>query len=223
MKQVVWTQNYAVNSIVANAQKRLGLVGLLDILQDVAWVHAEHLGHGYEATIEAGALWILSRQKLLMTAWPDWGDELVVRTWVRPIKGPLIHRDYEILVGDAKVGESAASWLTLDATTRRPIRPTLAAASLDFRSDAALALTPEKLAVRRNLAEVARFPVRNSDLDVNGHVNNTRYAQWILELGAHRSAADLAHSRIRSEFPRRGSSRRRRGDRGRRARGAVRR
>ena len=44
-----------------------------------------------------------------------------------------------------------------------------------------LAFTPEKIAVSDGLAEVARFSVRNSDLDVNGHVNNTRYAQWILD------------------------------------------
>jgi acyl-ACP thioesterase len=181
MKQVVWTQSYAVNSIVANAQKRLGLVGLLNILQDVAWAHADHLGHGYEATMEAGALWILSRQSLVMTAWPNWGEQLLVRTWVRPIKGPLIHRDYEMLVGDRKVGEGVASWLTLDVNTRRPIRPTVAAASLDFRSEGALAITPEKIAVRQDLAETARFSVRNSDQDVNRHVNNTRYAQWILD------------------------------------------
>jgi acyl-ACP thioesterase len=181
MKQVVWTQGYAVNSIVANAQKRLGLVGLLNILQDVAWAHADHLGHGYEATMEAGAIWILSRQKLVIAAWPNWGDVLLVRTWVRPIRGPLIHRDYEMLVGDRKVGECTASWLTLDVKTRRPIRPAVAAASLDFRLEGALALTPEKIAVRPGLAETARFPVRNSDLDVNGHVNNTRYAQWILD------------------------------------------
>ena len=190
MKQVVWTQSYAVNSLVANAQKRLGLVGLLNILQDVAWAHADHLGHGYEATMEMGALWILSRQKLVMTAWPNWGDQLLVRTWVRPIKGPLIHRDYEMRVADRKVGECTASWLTLDVKTRRPIRPAVAAGSLDFRLDGALAFTPEKIAVRQGLAETARFSVRNSDLDVNGHVNNTRYAQWILDstpLEAHRT------------------------------------
>ena len=181
MKQVVWTQSYAVNSIVANAQKRLGLVGLLNILQDVAWVHAEHLGHGYEATMEAGAAWILSRQKLVMSAWPNWGDELCVRTWVRPTKGPLVHRDYEVLVGDRKLGECVASWLTLDVRTRRPIRSGVAGASLDFRLDSVLAFTPEKIALRQNLAETTRFSVRNSDLDVNGHVNNTRYAQWILD------------------------------------------
>ena len=61
---------------------------------------------------------------------------------------------------------------------------------LDFRLDGALAFTPEKIAVRQGLAETARFSVRNSDLDVNGHVNNTRYAQWILDstpLEAHRT------------------------------------
>jgi acyl-ACP thioesterase len=178
--QDVWSRSYAVNSIVANAQKRLGLVGLLGVLQDVAWTHAERLGHGYDATIDHGAIWILSRQKLVMADWPIWGDRLTVRTWVRPIKGPLIHRDFEMRVGGREVGQCAASWLTLDARTRRPVRPAAAAQWL-CRQDGALAFTPEKIALRQDLAETARFAVRNSDLDVNGHVNNTRYAQWILD------------------------------------------
>jgi len=190
MTRVIWTQAYPVNAIVVNAQKRLGLVGLLNILQDAAWAHADHLGHGYETTLAAGSLWILSRQKLAMADWPEWRDEVVVRTWVRPIKGPLVQRDYEVLVGDRKIGECAASWLTLDAKTRRPARPALAGAERQWRLDDALAFTPEKIAPREGLAEAARFAVRNSDLDLNGHVNNTRYAQWILDsipLEAHRA------------------------------------
>jgi len=179
--QTIWTQRYVVNSIVVNAEKRLGLVGLLSILQDAAWIHADHLGHGYEATLEAGALWILSRQTLTIDEWPAWRDELTVRTWVRPIRGPLIHRDYEFLVGARKIGEGVAAWLTLDATTRRPVRPALAGAGLQWRSEGALAVAPEKIAVRDGLAEAARFSARNSDLDLNGHVNNIRYAQWILD------------------------------------------
>jgi len=38
-----------------------------------------------------------------------------------------------------------------------------------------------QIAPRQDLAELARFAARNSDLDLNGHVNNTRYAQWILD------------------------------------------
>ena len=192
MKQDVWIQSYAVNTLVVDARKRLGLVGLLSILQDVAWIHADHLGHGYEAMMDVGAIWILSRQRLVMADWPVWGDELAVRTWVRPIKGPLIHRDYEMLIGDRKVGEGAASWLTVDVKTRRPVRPAVAGAQLACRPDGALAFTPEKIAPRQDLAELARFAVRNSDLDLNGHVNNTRYAQWILD-----SAPPEAHRTCR--------------------------
>jgi acyl-ACP thioesterase len=197
MTQVIWTQNYAVNTIVVNAQKRLGLVGLLGILQDVAWAHADHLGHGYEATMDEGAIWILSRQKLVVADWPVWRDQLKVRTWVRPVRGPLVHRDYEILVGERKVGECAAAWLTLDVRTRRPVRPALAGAPLPCRQDYALAFTPEKIALRQDLAEAARFRVRNSDLDMNGHVNNTRYAQWILDSAS--PEADRARRVVRYE------------------------
>ena len=181
MKQTVWSQRYAVNTLVVNAQKRLGLVGLLAILQDVAWAHADHLGHGYEATMDRGGIWILSRQKLVMADWPIWRDELLVRTWVRSPRGPLVHRDYEMLIGDRKVGECTAGWLTLDVKTRKPVRPAPAETPWQCRADGALATTPEKIAVRQDLAEAARFSVRNSDLDLNGHVNNTRYAQWILD------------------------------------------
>lgn len=189
MTQTVWTQSYPVNTLVVNADKRLSLVGLLGLLQDVAWLHADHLGHGYEATIAAGGLWILSRQTLVMTDWPVWRDDVAIRTWVRPVRGPLVNRDYEILVGDRKIGECTASWLTMDARTRRPARPVLAGAPLAWRAEGALALHPEKIALREDLVEAARFSARASDLDLNGHVNNTRYAQWILDSAPIETAA----------------------------------
>ena len=181
MKQAIWTQTYDVNTIVLNHQKRLGLFGLLNILQDAAWIHAKHLGHGYEEMIQRGTIWVLTRQKLVMTDWPVWGDAVAIRTWVRPITGALAHRDYEILVGDRKLGECTANWLTLDYRTRRPQKLNLAENQMEWRTDGVLRIEPEKIAPRTGLEAMATFQVRNSDLDVNGHVNNTRYAQWILD------------------------------------------
>jgi acyl-ACP thioesterase len=180
-KRAVWTQNYDVNTIVLNHRKRLGLVGLLSLLQDTAWVHARHLGHGFDAMIERGTIWVLTRQKLAMSAWPGWGDSIAIRTWLRPIAGALAYRDYEIVSGGRIVGECTACWLTLDAETRRPLRLNLTDTGVACRSDGGLAIEPGKIAPRQGMDEAARFEVRNSDLDVNGHVNNTRYAQWILD------------------------------------------
>jgi acyl-ACP thioesterase len=67
-----------VNSFLVNPQKRLGLYGLLNLLQDTAWIHATHLGHGYDNMLLEETAWVLTRQKVRMTEWPKWGDEIQI-------------------------------------------------------------------------------------------------------------------------------------------------
>ncbi|WPU64123.1 acyl-[acyl-carrier-protein] thioesterase [Peredibacter starrii] len=180
MKETIWTQTYNVNTFLVNPQKKLGLYGLLNLLQDTAWIHATHLGHGYEAMIQEQTAWVLTRQKLSMNRWPKWGDDIELRTWVRPINGIFAVRDFEILDQGEKFGECTTQWLILDLKTRKP-----AAVGLQdqgqFRMDAPPFLEAGKIHLKNDLKEMAQFQVRNSDLDLNGHVNNTRYAQWILD------------------------------------------
>lgn len=179
MPQAIWTQSYDVNTIVLNAHRQLGLVGLLNILQDAAWQHACHLGHGYDDMLDRRVIWVLIRQKLEMTYWPVWGERLEVRTWVRPITGPLALRDYQMMVGDRLCGQATACWLTMDIASRRPTRLALSPDELACRESGVLTLEPARIAVRDDCPAIATFRVRNSDLDLNGHVNNTRYAQWM--------------------------------------------
>jgi len=181
MTPTIWTQTYDVNTIVLDDQKRLGLLGLLNILQDAACIHAGHSGWGYEDLIRRGTIWVLARQKLVMSDWPVWGDRVAIRTWGRPTAGPLALREFEIVVGDRKLGECTTSWLILDLQTRRPTKLDRAAFDRQCRTDGFLTIEAKKIAVPSGLKPAAEFQVRNSDLDVNGHVNNTRYAQWILD------------------------------------------
>jgi len=187
---VIWAERYNVNTLVVNPQKRLGLVGLLKILQDVAWIHGGHLGHGFDAMLSRGWIWVLARQKLVMGNWPEWGEAIDVRTWVRPVNGPLVLRDYEIRAGERKVGESTASWLVIDARTRRPVKLAMGQSAFATRGEGGLDLNPTKIAVTDGLRPLGQFKVQSSDLDVNGHVNNVRYAQWMLDAApasAHRT------------------------------------
>jgi medium-chain acyl-[acyl-carrier-protein] hydrolase len=193
MTKTVWMESYAVNSMVLNPQKRLGLFGLLSLLQDAAWLHADHLGYGYAQMLADGTLWILTRQKLVMSDWPVWGDVLTVRTWARPAMGARAPRDFEILIGERKIGESTTQWLILDATTRRPVRINPTTHNIKSRQEGLLSLEPAKIPLRDDLEPAATFRVRNSDLDVNGHVGNTRYALWVLDS---LSPAELTDNRI---------------------------
>lgn len=182
MKQAIWTQTYPINSLVLNAQKRLGLYGLLNILQDVAWIHAQHLGHGFDDMKERRTLWVLTRSRVVMDDWPVWGDEIVLSTWIRPLSGLLANRDYRVERNGRVLCQGTSSWLTMDWDTRKPAKLDAAKNPMECRADGGvLDIEPPRIAAADGLATLARFLVRNSDLDVNGHVNNTRYAQWVLD------------------------------------------
>lgn len=181
MKQAIWSQNYNINTFMVTPQKRLGLYGLLNLIQDSAWIHATHLGHGYEEMMKDHTAWILTRQKLEMDKWPRWGDDLKVITWIRPITNIIAIRDFEFHLNGQKIGRCSTQWLILDLRTRKPAEKLLALTPDEFRQDYTCGIDAGKISIHNSLSELAEFHVRNSDLDLNGHVNNTKYAQWILD------------------------------------------
>jgi acyl-ACP thioesterase len=181
MTEPIWIETYDVNTIVLDHQKRLSLVGLLNLLQDIAWIHAKNAGWGFEELIAKGTIWVLARQKVVMSDWPAWEDKVTIRTWGRPAGSVLAMREFEILVGDRRVGECTTTWLVLDWNTRKPQKLDRVEFALICRTDGLLNITAERIGLRDDLKTLTTFQVRNSDLDVNGHVNNTRYAQWITD------------------------------------------
>jgi acyl-ACP thioesterase len=179
MEESIFEKNYEVTSVNINMNKRLGLFGMLGILQDVGTVHAENLGVGLDDMIRNNAFWVFTQQTLKMTTWPKWKDIVTIRTWPRALDGMKAYRDYEIYCDDKKIGKSVATFMVLDGTTRRPVRPTMAE-KLTHPIDV-LDFTPEKIKVPDYMPIENSVVVRNSDLDMNNHVNNTKYAQWILD------------------------------------------
>ncbi len=175
----VWTETFRVTSFLVDARKELSLWGLLSLIQESAWEHAEQMGHGYAGMLEVGQMWALVRQSVRMERWPGWGEELRVVTWLRPLDGILVHRDLEFWHQDERIGEAAAMYLMLDSESRRPAPPRMPNAV--FRTDARGSLDPAKIPPREQLPALARFAIRYTDLDMYSHVNNTRYGQWIMD------------------------------------------
>jgi acyl-ACP thioesterase len=189
-KQSIWQEAYDVTSFLVDFNKKLSLFGLLNMLQETAWRHADHLGHGYQQTHSVGTSWVLVRQRIEMETWPEWGEKLSVRTWLRPPSAVVVTRDFQLSIGDRKIGQAAAHWITIDHQTRRPTPLPFPKDSSLFRQDNHLSINPSKIQVSKSLQPTASFQVRHSDLDMNGHVNNTRFAQWVLDslpLEAHKN------------------------------------
>lgn len=178
MKQRIWTETYKVTSYLVNLRGRAGLYTILNFIQDVGWQHAMHL----QVKLEKNRGWVFTRQKLSMDEWPAWNQDVTIRTWLRPPgKDAFLYRDYELFLGDKKIGECTSSFVVMDMETRRLALQDWSGFDEIWRQDGLLAHQPEKIVYDGNAADLARFEVRNSDIDLNRHVNNTKYAQWILD------------------------------------------
>lgn len=172
-------KDFEINSFLVNFKGQLGLFALLNTIQDAAWEHANVLGFGFDSISKKSLIWALTRQKLIMKRWPKWGSQISVETWIRPNDGYNL-REFHIFEGDELIGESTTSWLTLNSETRRPAKFDRGDFNL-YQENKALTFVAQKVPVLKEYQKLATFDVRNSDIDVNRHVNNTRYAQWILD------------------------------------------
>ncbi len=178
MKQSVWTENYVISSYLVNLRGQAGLYAVLNLIQDVGWLHAMHL----QVNLPKNAGWIFTRQKLIMKKWPAWNQTLTIRTWLRkPESDAFLYRDYELLMGDEKIGECTSTFTVMDMQTRKIAVQDWSEYASIWRNDGYLEHKPAKIPAEQDVADLMQFHVRNSDIDLNQHVNNTRYAQWILD------------------------------------------
>ena len=180
MIQAIWTQPYKTASYMVNFEKKLALPFLLSMMQESAWDHAAHLGQGHHETSARGAAWVIVRQRVEMWEWPHWEEVMTLRTWLRPPSAAMVVRDFQFYLGERQVGQAAAHWITIDEGHRRPVRLGFPDNPALFRQDGHLEIEPSKLVVPEELVLLEEFRVHNSDLDLHGHVNNTRFADWIL-------------------------------------------
>lgn len=178
--QAIWTDHYKTASYMVDFEKKLALPFLLSVMQESAWEHAAHLGQGHRETSARGVAWVIVRQRVEMWEWPRWEEVMTLRTWLRPPSAAMVVRDFEFFLNERQIGQAAAHWITIDEEHRRPVRLGFPDNPALFRQDGHPDFEPRKLSLPPDLVRLEEFQAQNSDLDLHGHVNNTRFADWLL-------------------------------------------
>lgn len=176
-------QDYGIRSYEIDAGGRLSIPSIFNLLQDAASNHALRLGVSVHQLLEKNYTWVLSRMMLKMDAFPGWQDPVRVRTWPSGIQTVFALRDFEIRdSADHIIGSAVSAWIVIDADKRRPVRPTSFAEQINsVEGMRAFDHSLNKLP-RIDAPDVEnRFFVRYHDLDINQHVNNVSYIEWLLE------------------------------------------
>jgi acyl-ACP thioesterase len=179
----VWQEEIFVRSYDVDSSGKLRISSLFNYYQETAGKHATHLGAGYGVLQKLGLFWVLSRAKIRIHRLPAWGESIRLTTWPKGLDGVLFMRDFQLTSDqDGPLVDSSTGWLLLDSKGYKPHLPDALPASLppNLRGHA-LEEPLRKLRPFDNLKMEYERKVLPSDLDVNQHVNNARYIDWIMD------------------------------------------
>ncbi|CAN1215120.1 Palmitoyl-acyl carrier protein thioesterase, chloroplastic [Linum perenne] len=193
----VFRQNFSIRSYEIGADRSASIETLMNHLQETALNHVKTAGllvDGFGATPEMSTrnlIWVVTRMQVLVDRYPTWGDVVQVDTWVTGSGKNGMRRDW--LIRDCKTGETltraSSVWVMMNKLTRRLSKiPEEVRAEIEpffLNSDPVVPEDSRKLIkLEDNTADHIRKGLtqpRWNDLDVNQHVNNVKYINWILE------------------------------------------
>lgn len=162
---------------------RASICAMMNFMQATANMHGRTLGTSLEDFSEKNVTWVFSRFHIRMKQYPEHYDRITIDTWRSESKKCFAFREFEVYDGDENlIGAATASAVLIDKTTRKPLEIPLFLRE-QFSPESGRAIDDEfkPLATFDSASHKKSFHVRQSDIDLNQHVNNSSYVDWIVE------------------------------------------
>ena len=155
---------------------------LLYFVQEVAGRHSDLLSVDWDTLSGKNLFWAVTRHKVQVSRLPQRGETITVETWPMPTTKVAYPRS--VVAYDQQGQEifrAISIWVLVDTTTRTMVLPGKSGILVDgtIRGNELAAPRPILPSPLRNRASRT---VHYTQLDRNGHMNNTRYLDWIEDL-----------------------------------------
>lgn len=179
---LIYATNHKIKSSDVDMYKRLKLSTLFRMFQEISIAHTEELGFGRDKTLDRGLLWVITRTNVEIERLPLYDEDIVIKSHPGEMMKVIFPRFYTIEDKNNNVIVKGSSlWILMDENTRKIVSPKNRGIDIPGtkrQDDIALPITLDldikyKSGVRK---------VHFSDIDLNGHVNNTKYLDWSSDL-----------------------------------------
>ena len=155
---------------------------MLVYMQEMAFSHLDSVGRNLDRLrYDEGLAFILTRLTLQFYKPLAPCETITAQTWVCEGRGLNFPRCFRLVKENGDVAaEAVSSWVLIDLGTHLPVR----AKDFDYGFSAEEPLnfvTPRRFTVPDGMAEVGSRRIVYSDIDYNGHMNNTRYPDMVCD------------------------------------------
>ena len=163
--------------------RRLRPSVLLAMFQDCSEALTEGWGVGLEAMISRGIIWVAAKTGCTVMRLPTHGEPVVIRGWAGRCRSGIYPFRYTIDdENGTRLIDGCSLWVLSDLETHSMLAPNVPRIDLPTPE-------PENAPLpRMSPVKPAREPlhtprrVQYSEVDINGHLTNTRYLDWVCDL-----------------------------------------
>jgi medium-chain acyl-[acyl-carrier-protein] hydrolase len=161
---------------------KIKLSRLLSFMQVSADHHADKISV-FDGLKEKNLVWVIARMRVDLSCCPVYGDELEIETWTGFPDRLVFPRYFNFKIAGKSIGNATSQYVLLDHINNKMIPPKSITEFYNSDSSSVKAL-PQPVRVRFSTEKEPichRTPLF-SDIDFNGHMNNAKYADWVLDL-----------------------------------------
>ena len=155
---------------------------VLRLFQAAADRHADQLGLGFDAMLSRNFLWVVSQIHYEVCGAASPGQPVLVITW--PLPPARVGFDREYLIVDAASAsvlvKGTSRWVLIDTKDRRLALSARVYPSDEYCLDRNFEGRLRRLRDFEASGEAFRICPGEDTIDHNGHVNNTKYAEFAL-------------------------------------------
>ena len=178
----IFQKDFEIIDICVDRYGQLKPSMILLYAQEIAGMHCNELALDYDTLAKRRLFWAVTRHKVQVTRLPMRGETIHVETWPMPTTRVAFPRS--MVAYDTKGNEcfrSISLWVLMDLDTRNMILPGKSGISVVGTLRGNELPSPNGL-IAKPLGSHRSRSVCFTDLDRNGHMNNTRYMDWIDDL-----------------------------------------
>ena len=181
--QRTWRDTYQIHSYESDLTTRASISAILQLMQESAWNHAEHLELGYSHLVQKNLAWVMARLSLHVNYLPSWHSVVNMDTFPSGRDKLFAYRDFRMTAENGDLlAVGTTTWLVIDIQRRRPQRTDSYFHLPDWGEyDQAYPGFAPKVEGVDKVDTTSKRRVHFSHLDVNGHVNNVKYLEYVID------------------------------------------
>ncbi|MBQ8451760.1 MAG: hypothetical protein IJ538_03180 [Clostridia bacterium] len=205
------SKNYRAEVVLYNGyfdcNDKLKPSAIFMLFQDIASIHGEEMGVGFEAMVKSGYYWVVTRVKYDVLIQPQVYEKVIIETWPHAPGRVDFDRDFLITNTSGEVLiKGTSKWCIISTETRKlvPI------SNINYLTEFDSKINYEERFLRTPSVEnfgtpVFTHKVTYNEIDHNKHLNNTHYADYVFnavcgKLSSHVEISFIAECKLGDEI-----------------------